>query len=124
MQDKKYEICLEWTQFEEYFLENYTVKTAKTYKELYMDDDNACINYWYGDSKNGKIQLFWTFSLHEHKIHNVSYTDSSPFAMFWVSATDGNEPFEDSDEEEEHCPYCHDKKEVDCPYCHTKLSPK
>ena len=28
------------------------------------------------------------------------------------------------EDDEEHCPYCHDKKEVDCPYCHTKLSPK
>ena len=97
---KKYEICLEWPEFEEYFLENYTLKTVKKYKELYMDDDNACINYWYGDYENGKIQLFWTFSGHEEKIHNVSYTGSSCFAMYWSSLTDGNEE-DDEDEEDD-----------------------
>ena len=114
MQNKTIGWCLDWEQFEEYFLQDYTLKTIKKYKELYTDElSQVYINYWYGDSKNGKIQLFWTFSDHEEKIHNLSYNGSSPFAMFWVSQHE-----EDEEEEEEHCPYCHDKK------YHTKLRPK
>jgi len=111
MQNKTIDFCLEWEQFEEYFLEDYNLKTINKYKELYADDlSNVYIDYWYGDSKNGKIQLFWTFSDHEEKIHNLSYNRSSPFARFLASAIE--------EDEEEHCPYCHDKK------YHTKLSPK
>ena len=114
MQNKTIGFCLDWEQFEEYFLQDYTLKTIKKYKELYTDElSQVYINYWYGDSKNGKIQLFWTFSDNEEKIHNLSYNGSSPFAMFWVSQHE-----EDDEDEEEHCPYCHDKK------YHTKLSPK
>ena len=163
---KKYDICLEWPQFEEYFLEDYTLKTVKKYKECYNEcyelPGQVCINYWYGDYENGKSNIFWTFSGHEEKIHNLKYTSSSCFAMYWSSLTDDIEEDEEAEyvdepcsgdeddydyhectdhkcrykghwhkkstkkdeDDEEHCPYCHDKKEVDCPYCHTKLSPK
>ena len=122
---KKYEICLEWPEFEEYFLEDYTLKTVKKYKECYNEcyelPGKVCINYWYGDYKNGKSNIFWTFSDHEEKIHNLSYNGSSPFAMFWVSATDGNEEDEDDEEEADLkndsecfvCEGCNETKEPD-----------
>ena len=83
--------CLEWDNLEEYFLkDDTTLKTIKKYKKLYTDDLlNLYINYWYGDSKNGNYQLFWTFADNEEEIHNVSYTDSSPFAKFWALQMDG-----------------------------------
>ena len=99
---KKYEICLEWPQFEEYFLEDYTLKTVKKYKECYNEcyelPGQVCINYWYGDYEDGKSNIFWTFSGHEERIHNLKYTSSSCFAMYWSSLTDD---IEEDDEENE-----------------------
>jgi hypothetical protein len=100
-------VMLPYDEFSEYFLEDYTIKQIRKWEEQYATDDeiddhvgkSVVINYSYGDSKNGKCIINWSFALDEdNKIRTVSYTGSSFFAMWWCGWTD--------EEEEVDCEYC------------------
>ena len=88
---------LPWYEFSEYFCEDYTLKQIRKWEEQYATDDEVDgyvgksidINYSYGDSKNGKCVINWSFVLDENnKMRTISYGGSSCFAMWWCDFTD------------------------------------
>ena len=108
---------LPYAEFSEYFLENYTLKQIRKWEEQYATDDeiddyvskSVGINYSYGDSKNGKCIINWSFALDENnKIRTASYGGSSCFAMWWCGWTDNEE--DEEEEEEETCTVCNETK--------------
>ena len=88
---------LPYIEFSEYFLEDYTLKQIRKWEEQYATDKelddyvgkSVGINYSYGDSKNGKCVINWSFALDENnKMRTISYTGSSCFAFWWCGFTD------------------------------------
>ena len=88
-----YCINLCYVQFQENFCEDMMTAPFDKYAE---DNGTICLEYKYGDYKNGKSEIIWRV-LDTEKWYSIRYGGSSPFAMWWCSVSD---EVEEGDDEE------------------------